>query len=198
MFDEFDPSADPIALIQEWFGHATASEPNDPGAMALATVGADGSPDVRIVLLRGVDQRGMVFFTNLQSAKGGQLEQNPEAALCLHWKSLRRQIRVRGRVEKVSAAEADAYFAGRPREARIGAWASRQSQPLSSREALDAAVAETAAQYPDERVPRPDFWSGFRVIPQEIEFWAEGPFRLHQRMLFTRKGKGWAAGLLYP
>lgn len=191
---------DPIALFCEWMDEARASEISDANAMSLATVDADGMPDVRIVLLKGVDENGFVFYTNLESQKGRELAATPKAALGFHWKSLRRQVRVRGAVEPVSAAEADAYFASRPRDSRIGAWASKQSRPLESRFALEKAVAKYAARYPVGEVPRPDHWSGFRIVPISIEFWHERPFRLHERAQFTRQAPGapWRRQRLYP
>ena len=190
---------DPFALFAVWRAEAGASEPNDPNAMALATVGADGGPSVRMVLLKGVDPRGFVFYTNLESRKGEQLAANPVAALCFHWKSLRRQVRIEGPVERVDDAEADAYYASRPRGSRIGAWASRQSRPLASRETLEADVAAVEARHPGDAIPRPPYWSGFRVLPRRIEFWAERPFRLHDRQVYvgTVEG-GWTVGRVYP
>ncbi|MGE0232460.1 MAG: pyridoxamine 5'-phosphate oxidase [Flavobacteriaceae bacterium] len=193
------PDADPMALFAAWLEEAGAGEPNDPNAMALATVDADGMPDVRMVLLKGFDARGFSFYTNLASAKGRELAANPKAALCFHWKSLRRQIRVRGEVEPVSDSEADEYFASRHRLSRLGAWASRQSAPLESRRALERAVARYTAEFAIGRVPRPVWWSGFRIVPREIEFWADRPFRLHERIRFTAGGDGgWHAQRLYP
>ncbi len=193
-------SADgPFVLFAEWFAAATASEPNDPNAMALATVDATGMPDVRMVLLKGFDEAGFVFYTNLESRKGEQIAAVPKAALCFHWKSLRRQVRVRGPAEAVEPAEADAYFATRPRLSRIGAWASRQSRPLESRFALEKAVARYTARYAAGAVPRPPHWSGFRIVPQEIEFWRDGAFRLHDRLRFTRTADaGWSRATLFP
>jgi pyridoxamine 5'-phosphate oxidase len=193
-------SADgPFGLFAEWFAAATASEPNDPNAMALATVDATGMPDIRMVLLKGFDETGFVFYTNLESRKGEQLAALPKAALCFHWKSLRRQVRVRGSVEPVDLAEADAYFTTRPRLSRIGAWASRQSRPLESRFALEKAVALYTARFAAGAIPRPPHWSGFRIVPQEIEFWRDGAFRLHDRLRFTRDNAGsWSAVTLFP
>jgi len=198
MTREFDQEADPIALFSEWLGAAETSEPNDPTAMALATVDADGLPDVRMVLLKGFDVQGFVFFTNCESAKGVELLANPKAALCFHWKSLRRQVRVRGPVSQVEKEEADTYFASRPRGSRIGAWASKQSRPLESRFALEKAVAAYTARFGIGQIPRPDYWSGFRIAPLQIEFWADRPFRLHDRIRFTRAGDGWEKVRLYP
>jgi pyridoxamine 5'-phosphate oxidase len=198
MSGDLGKTADPIALFSDWFAAASAAEPNDPDAMALATVEKDGAPDVRMVLLKGVDARGFVFYTNMQSSKGRQLAANPNAALAFHWKSIGRQIRVRGAMEPVSDAEADAYFATRERDSRIGAWASQQSRPLESQDALERAVASYSAKYPDNDVPRPPHWSGYRLVPAAIEFWEQRPYRLHRRRLFTRDGGGWAETQLYP
>jgi pyridoxamine 5'-phosphate oxidase len=198
MNGDFAERAEPIALFGEWLKAAEASEPNDPNAMALATVDGDGLPDVRMVLLKGFDAAGFVFFTNFESAKGRELLANPKAALCFHWKSLRKQVRVRGPVSEVSAAEADAYFASRQRGSRIGAWASQQSRPLESRFALEKAVAAYTARYAIGEIPRPAYWSGFRLAPQEIEFWSDGTFRLHDRIKFVRNGEGWEKTRLYP
>jgi pyridoxamine 5'-phosphate oxidase len=198
MSGDFASIADPFSLFAEWLGEAEASEINDPNAMALATVDSDGMPNLRMVLLKGYDQDGFVFFTNFESAKGKELLAHPKAALCLHWKSLRRQIRVRGTVAEVSGAEADAYFGSRPRGARIGAWASQQSRPLESRFALEKAVASYTAKFGVGEVPRPEYWSGFRITPVAIEFWRSGTFRLHDRIVFTRTGDGWAKTRLYP
>lgn len=196
----FTDRDEPLGLFAEWLSEAEASEPNDPNAMSLATVDADGMPNVRMVLLKGVDERGFVFYTNFESAKGRELLAHPKAAVCFHWKSLRRQVRVRGPVETVSDAEADAYFASRPREARIGAWASQQSRPLESRFALEKAVARYAARHAIGEVPRPPFWSGFRIVPLTIEFWHDRPFRLHDRIQFLRPEAGapWVKSRLYP
>jgi len=189
---------EPISLFVEWLEESKRSEPNDANAMALATVDAEGMPDVRMVLLKDVDVRGFTFFSNQESAKGEQLWAHPSAALLFHWKSLRRQVRVRGAVERVSAEEASAYFASRARESRIGAWASDQSRPLSSREALEARVAEQTARFEGEEVPRPDRWTGWRVIPQQIEFWRDRPFRLHDRLRFDRVAETWSTSRLWP
>jgi pyridoxamine 5'-phosphate oxidase len=192
-------TADPFALFARWFSDAQASEPNDPNAMALATADANGRPSVRMVLLKGWDARGFVFYTNLESRKGRELAANPHAHLLFHWKSLQRQIRIDGTVAPVSAEEADAYFASRPRDSRIGAWASDQSRPLDSRATFLARVATTTARYAIGEVPRPPHWSGFRVTPAQIEFWQDQAFRLHERRLFTRNAAGdWSEGLLYP
>jgi len=198
MNGDFAERAEPIGLFGEWLKAAEASEPNDPNAMALATVDGDGLPDVRMVLLKGFDAAGFTFFTNFESAKGRELLANPRAALCFHWKSLRKQVRVRGPVSEVSTEEADAYFASRQRGSRIGAWASQQSRPLESRFALEKAVAAYTARYAIGEIPRPAYWSGFRLAPQEIEFWSDGTFRLHDRIKFVRDGDGWAKTRLYP
>ncbi|WP_313004371.1 pyridoxamine 5'-phosphate oxidase [Brevundimonas sp.] len=189
---------DPFALFVDWLQAAKASEPNDANAMTLATVDADGLPDARMVLLKDVDARGFTFFSNQESAKGEQLWAHPSAALLFHWKSLRRQVRIRGAVEAVSEAEADAYFASRARESRIGAWASDQSRPLESRAVLEARVAEQTAGFADRDVPRPDRWTGWRVKPQQIEFWRDRPFRLHDRLRFDLQGGAWTGTRLWP
>lgn len=189
---------DPIELFGGWLRDAESSEPNDPNAMALATVGDDGQPSVRMVLLKGVDARGFTFFTNLGSRKAQELAQQPRAALCFHWKSRRRQVRVEGGVEAVGDAEADAYFATRARVSQIGAWASKQSTPLRGRFELEARVAKYAARFAVGPVPRPPFWSGFRVVPARIEFWEDRPFRLHMRRVFTAGANGWHSEELYP
>ncbi len=195
---DFTQATDPMALFATWLGDAEKSEPNDPNAMALATVDADGMPDVRMVLLKGFDADGFVFYTNFESAKGTQILGSMKAALCFHWKSLRRQVRVRGPVEIVSDAEADAYYATRPRGSRIGAWASKQSRELESRMALEKAVASYTARYAIGDIPRPAHWSGFRIKPVAIEFWHDRPFRLHDRLRFEREGDGWTTSRLYP
>ena len=198
MDSDFDKAVDPYRLFAEWLGDAEAAEANDPTAMALATVDSEGMPNVRMVLLKGLHHGGFVFYTNFESNKGRELLANPKAALCFHWKSLRRQIRVRGNVEQVSDEEADAYFVTRPRGSRIGAWASKQSRPLESRFALEKAVASYAAKFAVGEVPRPDYWSGFRIVPVVIEFWKHGQFRLHDRLFFRRAGDGWEKTRLYP
>ncbi|HEX7072905.1 MAG TPA: pyridoxamine 5'-phosphate oxidase [Hyphomicrobiaceae bacterium] len=202
---DFTAADEPFALFDEWFKDAAAHEPSDPNAMALATVDADGMPNVRMVLLKGVDgpersDRGFVFFTNYESAKGRELLASRKAALCFHWKSLRRQVRVRGLVSPVAPEEADAYFATRARGSRIGAWASAQSRPLESRFALEKAVAFYTAKYAVGEIPRPPYWSGFRVVPVEMEFWHDRPFRLHDRVQFRRAavGEPWSRTRLYP
>ena len=191
---------DPFALISAWMSEAEAGEPNDPNAMALATVGADGMPSVRMVLLKGFDADGFVFYTNLESRKGEQLRAHPKAALCLHWKSLRRSVRAEGLASSVSDAEADAYFDSRPRSSRIGAWASRQSRPLAGRFELERRVAEYTAKFGLGGIPRPPFWSGFRLAPLRIEFWKDGAFRLHDRLAFKREalGETWTIEHLFP
>lgn len=188
----------PFALFEEWFAAAGRSEPRDANAMTLATCSQDGAPSARMVLLKGWDQRGFVFYTNLESRKGAELALNPQAALLFYWKSLSRQIRIEGTTDPVSPDEADEYYASRPRMSRIGAWASEQSRPLAARAELEARVADFEARYPSEPVPRPPFWSGFRLTPSRFEFWQEQPFRLHERRIFVRDGAGWHTGMLYP
>lgn len=202
LFDDADRAEiDPFSLFEDWFAEARQNEPNDPHAMALATVDAAGMPDIRMVLLNARDHRGFCFFTNFESAKGVQLRAHPRAALLFHWKSLRRQVRMRGPVEIVSPGEADAYFATRPRISQLGAHASKQSRPLASRAEL-ASLVETLDQSlpPGEPVQRPDYWSGFRLLPQEFEFWKDGAFRLHDRVRFTRPApdSAWTRQRLYP
>jgi len=193
-------SVDPIALFGEWLEAAKAGEPNDPNAMAVATVDDDGLPDVRMVLLKDVDARGFTFYTNTTSAKGRQLAGQPKAALLFHWKSLRRQVRVRGPVEPVSEAEADAYFASRARASQIGAWASDQSSQMQSRLALEGRIAEYGLKFGLGKVPRPPHWTGYRVIPRAMEFWRDRPFRLHERLVFARAEAGgrWETSRLFP
>jgi pyridoxamine 5'-phosphate oxidase len=201
---DFAAAVEPFTLFTDWFEEAKAHEPNDPNAFALATIDAAGLPNVRIVLLKGLDPadhaaRGFVFYTNFESAKGEELLASRKAALNFHWKSLRRQVRVRGIVSTVSDAEADSYFATRPRGSRIGAWASQQSRPLASREALEKAVEAMTAKHPGD-IPRPPYWSGFRVTPLEVEFWHDRPFRLHERVAFRRDTVSavWNKQRLYP
>jgi pyridoxamine 5'-phosphate oxidase len=191
---------EPFALFERWFKEALAKEPNDPNGMALATADASGFPDVRMVLMKGFDQDGFVFYTNAESAKGVQLAANPRAAACFHWKSLRRQVRVRGLIEPVSDADADAYFKTRDRGARLGAWASAQSRPLPDRLALEKRIAEFALKYGVGEVPRPEHWRGYLLVPLAFEFWRDRPFRLHDRLTFTRAAAGdaWAKARLYP
>lgn len=189
---------DPHALFETWLAEARLSEPNDPTAMALATADAQGRPSVRMVLMKDHDDRGFVFYTNLDSRKGGELAANSNAALLFHWKSLRRQVRVEGPVEAVSAAEADSYFATRGRDSQLGAWASDQSRPLDSRAAFEARFEEVRRRFEGGDVPRPPRWGGWRVKPERIELWSDRAHRLHERRLFIRAGEGWVEGLLYP
>jgi pyridoxamine 5'-phosphate oxidase len=197
---DFTQADEPLRLWQAWFDEAVKSEPRDPTAMSLATVDPEGMPDVRTVLLKGVDERGFVFYTNTESAKGRELAANPRAALLFYWKSLNRQVRIRGPVERVTPQEADSYFATRPKGAQIGAWASQQSRPLESRLAFEKAVALYAAKYALGAVPRPPHWSGYRIVPVSIEFWHDRPFRLHDRIEFRRAGLGepWTKMRMYP
>ena len=192
---------DPITHFQSWLSEAEKSEPNDPTAVALATADSNGMPNVRMVLLKGVDQQGFVFYTNFESAKGDELAVNPQAALCFHWKSLRRQVRVQGSIEVVADQEADDYFASRAKDSQIGAWASQQSRPLENRFALEKAVARFAAKHALGTVPRPPYWSGYRLVHEKIEFWTDKPFRLHDREVFyrdPRSDNGWRKEKLYP
>jgi pyridoxamine 5'-phosphate oxidase len=194
--------ADPLDVFAAWLAEAEAKEPNDPTAMALSTVGEDGMPSCRMVLLKGYDKDGFVFYTNFESRKGRQLLAHPKAALLFHWKSLRRQVRVEGEVSPVSDAEADAYFASRHKQSQIGAWASRQSRPLEGRFELEKRVALFAAKHAMGQVPRPPYWSGFRLVPRLIEFWQDGAFRLHDRLVYTRAeggtSGGWTTERLFP
>jgi pyridoxamine 5'-phosphate oxidase len=197
---DFSDRSEPFQLFSDWLKEAEAREPNDPNAMALATVDETGLPNVRMVLLKGFDTAGFVFYTNYESRKGREILTSHKAALLFHWKSLRRQVRVRGSVEEVTTSEADAYYASRPRGSRIGAWASRQSRPLESRFALEKAVAEYTLKFGISDIPRPDHWSGFRVVPEIIEFWHDRPFRLHDRIEFARDSaeSAWSKARLYP
>ncbi len=192
------PDAEPLDLFARWFAEAQKSEPNDPNALSLATVGADGMPSQRMVLLKDYDAAGFVFYTNFESRKGVQLLAHPMASLLFHWKSLRRQVRIEGATEVVSDAEADAYFASRPKQSQIGAWASQQSRPVESRFALEKRVALYAAKHALGKVPRPPYWSGFRVRPRLIEFWQDGAFRLHDRVVYQRQGAAWQTQRLFP
>ena len=197
---DFTQVDEPLRLFTTWFAEAEASEPADPNAMALATVDPDGLPDVRMVLMKGFDSDGFVFYSHIASQKGRELAANPKAGLLFHWKSLRRQVRIRGTVSQVSDGEADAYFATRPKQAQLGAWASRQSQPLESRFAFEQAIARFAVKYGLSDVPRPPGWSGWRIMPLAIEFWHDRPFRLHDRIEFRRDApaQAWSKTRLYP
>jgi pyridoxamine 5'-phosphate oxidase len=190
---------DPFAWFARWMEEAARSEPNDPNAMTLATATPDGRPSARIVLLKGYDDRGFVFYTNTQSRKGTELAANPRAALLFHWKSLGRQVRIEGATEPVTAAEADAYFATRARVSRLGAWASDQSRPLAGRPELERRLAEQERRFPGEAIPRPPYWSGYRLVPERFEFWQDMPYRLHDRTAISRGPTGgWLAGKLFP
>jgi pyridoxamine 5'-phosphate oxidase len=189
---------DPFALFDEWFAEAKAGEPNDPEAMALATADTAANPSVRMVLLKGHGPEGFVFFTNEESEKGRELKENPSAALLFHWKSLRRQVRIEGEVERVSSDESDAYFATRSRDSQLGAWASRQSRPLADRETFERRYDEMKRRFEGQLVSRPDYWGGFRLVPRSFEFWQDRPHRLHERRRFERDAGRWSEGLLYP
>jgi pyridoxamine 5'-phosphate oxidase len=197
---DFTEAVDPFPLFRQWFAQAAEKEVNDPDAITLATVDASGMPDARAMLCKQVDERGFVFYTNAESAKGGEIAANPKAAILYHWKSLRRQVRARGPLAKISDAESDAYFASRPRLSRIGAWASQQSRPLESRGKLLGAVALLTAKFGVGEIPRPPYWGGFRLTPMQIEFWQDHQYRLHDRIRFTREGEGepWRRQRLYP
>jgi len=199
MANEDSPNmTNPLHRFTAWLAEASAVEPNDPNAMTLATATPEGRPSARMVLLKGADARGFVFYTNLESRKSLELAANPVAALLFHWKSLRRQVRIEGTVEPVSAAEADAYFATRPALSRLGAWASDQSRPLPSRAVLEARLAAMKSRFGEENIPRPPHWSGWRLVPEVFEFWQDMPFRLHERLVFTRGAGGWEIGQIYP
>ncbi len=189
---------DPIEQFKDWFGEARAAEPNDPEAMSLATAGADGAPNVRMVLCKSFDTDGIRFFTNGESAKGVELAANPQAAVCFHWKSLHRQVRAQGTVAKLPAAIDDEYFHTRHRESQISAWASAQSRPLSTMMQLSMGVYKLHDQFVGQLIPRPEYWGGYVITPRAIEFWSERPHRLHERMLYTRDGNGWQQQRLYP
>ncbi len=198
---DFDkPPAKPLLVFNEWLAAAEEKEINDPNAVAVATVDADGLPNLRMVLLKGHDERGFVFYTNFDSTKGRELLAHPKAALCFHWKSLQRQIRIRGAIEQVSDAEADAYFASRARGSRIGAWASQQSRPVADRATLEQSVEDMTQKFEGQDVPRPPHWSGWRLVPQQIEFWEDGAYRLHNRVVYERATaqQDWQVKRLYP
>jgi pyridoxamine 5'-phosphate oxidase len=193
-----DAASDPYVQFARWFAEAQASELNDPNAMTVASCTPEGRPSARTVLMKDYDSRGFVFYTNKQSRKGAELNANRHAALLFHWKSLQRQVRIEGTVEDVTDAEADAYYASRARISRLGAWASEQSRPLNARQDLEQRVAVMEARYPEDAIPRPPHWSGYRVVPDSIEFWQDMPFRLHDRLVYTRTDGGWVTGRLYP
>ena len=197
-FMQLTPVSNPFTLFGSWFDEAEAGEPGLPHAMSLATVGEGGAPSLRLVLLKGVDERGFVFYTNSESRKGAEMVKNNRAALCFHWKSVRRQVRIEGVVVSVDDEEADQYWASRPRDTQIGAWASKQSEPYAERGEFDTAIAEHEARFAGVDVPRPEFWNGYRVIPGRIEFWQEQPSRLHDRLVYTRTDSAWKTELLYP
>jgi pyridoxamine 5'-phosphate oxidase len=191
-------AASPFVQFQNWMAEAEKSEMNDPNAMIVATAAPDGHPSLRTILLKGIDERGFVFYTNKESRKGGELAVNPRVALLFYWKSLKRQIRIEGEAEHVTDAEADAYYQSRPRISRLGAWASQQSRPLANRTILEERLAEMEGRYPDE-IPRPGYWSGYRVLPETFEFWQEMPYRLHDRTVYSRSSGGvWEQGKLFP
>ena len=198
--EEIFDQDDPLALFKAWMAEARASELNDSNAMALASTDANGMPDIRMVLLKDIDERGFSFFTNLESEKSVQLKESPKAALCFHWKSLRRQVRVRGDIEPVSDADADAYFASRARGSQLGAWSSDQSRAVESRAELEAKVKATEARFEGRDIPRPDFWGGWRLVPHSIEFWRDRPYRLHDRLVFKREDDDapWTTRRLFP
>jgi pyridoxamine 5'-phosphate oxidase len=194
----FTEKDDPVEIFESWLAEAEKTEVNDPTAMSLTTCTKEGRPSARMVLYKGAEVDGFTFFTNLGSRKAKELTENPYAALCFHWKTLRKQVRVEGPFTQVSNEEADAYFATRPRLSQIGAWASKQSQPMEGKWELEKRVAEYTAKFNIGTVPRPDFWSGFRMEPERIELWSDGKFRLHDRFVFTRKGEGWDVERIYP
>jgi pyridoxamine 5'-phosphate oxidase len=198
MADPNPADADPFAKFHQWMEDAIAHEPNQPNAMTVVTATPEGKPSARAILLKGVDDRGFVFYTNKESRKAGELAANPQVFLLFYWKSLDRQIRIEGVVEHVTDTESDAYFASRPRISRLGAWASMQSRPLPERAVLERRLAEYEAQYPGDEIPRPPYWSGYRVLPEKFEFWQDMPFRLHDRTVYTRGPGGWTTGKLFP